>query len=340
MMNGNKPILDDLSKINREMMGPGRCKEYRIYVDPHVTPDFVKNADTRILPARPIIYEIAEKTYEINEFGMANFYVLVGEERGLVVDCGCGSVDAKALIEQLCPLPYDVVITHGHGDHCGAMNQFDHVWLFPQDFPLVQDSFRVNQQLWENPNIWRNVPAMYPNGARADYSGADRGGMDYYDYSNLTFMGIDTENLPKLCALEDGQVFRLGNRDVTALNIPGHTKGCAIFIDPKTRLAFTGDSFNEEFILAKNPPEESLALLEKVRQYRKDFDRMYPGHTAVGYETANFSQDPERLEDAIEAYRSLANGTAVIEERMYHGRMEQMAVYGKAAVPLSWKPPF
>lgn len=333
MIRNDKPILSDPDRITVDMMGPGRCRDYNISIDPHITPPCVKNADTRILPSRPIIYEIGHRTYQVNEFGMANFYVLVGTERGLVIDCGCGSIDAKALIEHLCPLPYDVVITHGHGDHCGAMNQFDRVWLMPQDFPLVKDSFRVNQQLWENPNIWRSHKATYPDGTTVEYPGSGRGGMDYYDYTSLTFMGVDTEHLPELCPLYDGQVFHLGQRDVTVLHIPGHSQGCAVFIDPQTRIAFTGDAFDASFNIMRNTPQENVVLLRKFQNYRSDFDRMFPGHTAVGYETANFSQSPELLEDTIAAYQSVVDGTAACELREFHGRMIKMAVYGKACVP-------
>lgn len=337
----NKPLLSDLSKINEDMMGPGRCKDYNIYVDPKITPDFVKNANDRKVPAFPIIYEIADHTYQVNEFGMANFYVLIGEERGLVIDCGCGSIDSKSIIEHLCTKPYDVAITHAHGDHCGAMCQFDKVYLFPDDIPLVHDDFRVNQQLWENPNIWRTFPALWPDGTPMEYDGCTLGGKAFYDYTNLTFMTIDQDNLPEIIPMEDEMTFELGNRTVTVLHIPGHSKGCAVFIDPKTRIAFTGDSINESFnIMGGNTPEKNVELLTKLKKYRGDFDRMFPGHTAVGYNTANFSQSPALLEDTIEAYKSVVNGTAVYEEREVMGHTVKMAVYGKAAVDIGGKPHF
>ncbi|MCD7862031.1 MAG: MBL fold metallo-hydrolase [Lachnospiraceae bacterium] len=330
--NEGKPVLRDLDKITEDMMGPGKFKEFSIFIDPQTTPTFLKAGDNRVAPHFPIIYEIADHTYQINEFGMANFYVLVGKERGLVIDCGCGSVDSKAIIEHLCTKPYDVVITHGHGDHCGAMCQFEKVWMFPADFDKVHNNFRVNQQLWENPNIWRSMPAEFPDGERVEYEGVRGGSKDFYDFSNLTFMGIDEDHLPELCALEDGQVFDLGERKVTVLNIPGHTEGSAVFIDPKSRIAFTGDSVNEDFNLDGNTPARNVEILSKLLDYRDYFDRMYPGHTAIGYNTANFSKSPALLEDAIGAYRSIVDGTAVYETRKRRNREVKVAVYGKAGV--------
>lgn len=332
-MNDNRPLLTDLNKITADMMGPFGKHGYNIFIDPHVTPDFVRNHTNRI-PDYPIIYEIADHTYQVNEFGMANFYVLVGEKRGLVIDCGCGSFDAKSLIEHLCPLPYDVAITHAHGDHCGSMCQYDHIWLFEEDIPLVHDDFRVNQQLWENPNIWRSSPATFPDGTRADYEGCMLGGRDYYNFTHLSFMGIDQNNLPELCTLKDGQVFDLGGRQVTVLHTPGHSRGCCVFVDPKTRILYNGDSFNASFAM-RGPAEECLAVLKKVAEHRVDFDRMFPGHTAVGYNTANFSQSPALLDDAIAAYQSIVDGTAQIEEVAGRdGRIAKFAVYGAAKVPM------
>ena len=39
---------------------------------------------------KPEVLEIARKTYAINEFGMVTCYLLIGEERGLLIDCGTG----------------------------------------------------------------------------------------------------------------------------------------------------------------------------------------------------------------------------------------------------------
>lgn len=333
--NDDKPVLSDLNKITEDMMGPGRSRDHRIYVDPHVTPEFVKNPKTRTIPNFPIIYEIAKDTYQINEFGMANFYVLIGEERGLAVDCGCGSIDAKSIIEHLCTKPYDVAITHAHGDHCGAMCQFDKVWLFPQDIPLVHDDFRVNQQLWENPNIWRSGPATWPDGTKNEYNGSRLGSKDFYDFSNLTFMGIDQNNLPEILPMEDEQVFHLGGRDVTVLHVPGHSPGCCVFVDPATRIMFSGDAIHSSFDLRGHTAEEAVEILEKIKRYKPQFDRMFPGHTAIGYNTANFSENPELLDDALMAYKSIVDGTAVYEEReLFGGRKTKVAVYGKATVGL------
>lgn len=72
---------------------------------------------------RPMIVEIADGTYFLNEFGMDAQYLLLGTECALLIDTGSGFYDMKGTIAKLTKLPYDVVITHGHPDHAGGHRQ-------------------------------------------------------------------------------------------------------------------------------------------------------------------------------------------------------------------------
>jgi glyoxylase-like metal-dependent hydrolase (beta-lactamase superfamily II) len=48
-----------------------------------------------------------------------------------------------------------------------------------------------------------------------------------------------------LLPVKDGHVFRLGERDVQVIALPGHTPGSICLLDSKTRSLFTGDTMNE-----------------------------------------------------------------------------------------------
>ena len=59
--------------------------------------------------------EIAPKVYMINEFNVADCYLLVGTERALLIDMGVGLGNLRAFVQRLTGgLPLDVVATHGH----------------------------------------------------------------------------------------------------------------------------------------------------------------------------------------------------------------------------------
>lgn len=69
----------------------------------------------------PFISEIAPDTYAINEYGIAAEFLVIGGERALLIDTGCGLIDLPAVIRRFTDKPCDVVLTHGHGDHVGGI---------------------------------------------------------------------------------------------------------------------------------------------------------------------------------------------------------------------------
>ena len=79
------------------------------------------------------VKKIAENTYMISDFGFANCYLLVGEQKALLIDCGVGIGDLKGAAEKIADKPLVVVGTHGHVDHVGGDGQFDEIYLHKND---------------------------------------------------------------------------------------------------------------------------------------------------------------------------------------------------------------
>lgn len=99
------------------------------------------------------VTEIAKDTWVINEAGMTAMFLLKGTERALLIDTGVGMTDLKKLISWLTPLPYDVVLTHGHPDHIGGAAQFEEVYIHEKDEdslkPINYDSIADYVELLE-----------------------------------------------------------------------------------------------------------------------------------------------------------------------------------------------
>ena len=53
---------------------------------------------------KPIVLEIAHRTYAINEFGMATCFIMWGTKRGLMIDTGCGMYNVKEIADELLTL--------------------------------------------------------------------------------------------------------------------------------------------------------------------------------------------------------------------------------------------
>lgn len=269
----------------------------------------------------PIIYEIANRTYAVNEFGMVTFYILAGEDRGLVIDCGCASFDAKSLIEHLCPVPYDVVITHAHGEHCNGMGFFGHVWLHPLEMDFVSDLDDIFDRMYHNSAIWegakkRGLTLLMPDGTPWTYPSQDKGARDFYNFKNINFTEFD--HFPQFLPLFDGQEFILDkNRRVTVIHLPGHTAGHCAFLDSGSRILFSGDGCCPNQSIRGTSVKTALQGFRHLSSFRQYFDRNFSSHMASGADTAGFSVPLPVLDDCIEACCSLLDGTADIRDRHY-----------------------
>ena len=74
--------------------------------------------------------------YSIEEGGVRMFLV-VGQDKAMLVDTGFGTGDLKAFVETLTDKPVFVVTTHGDGDHLGCHSQFEEIHLHPCDIEYI-----------------------------------------------------------------------------------------------------------------------------------------------------------------------------------------------------------
>lgn len=70
----------------------------------------------------------------------ANYYIIEGRDRALVIDTGMGNGDITALIGSITRLPYALALTHGHGDHSRHCSRFSKIYLDMADKPMLFES--------------------------------------------------------------------------------------------------------------------------------------------------------------------------------------------------------
>lgn len=275
---------------------------------------------------RPILALIGPETYFINEFGADSIYVVIGTQRALVIDSGSGFMDLKATVEGLTKLPYDVVITHSHPDHAGGAGLVDSVYIHPADAPAAaaityESRVRYGQ-------IMRSMSAR-PGAA---------GFPEAWGYTDADVRRWP--KIPEFKPLSDGQVFDLGGRKVTAYHLPNHTPGSMVFIDDKSRIAFTGDAANAGGNGSNGAVSTTLRGLLRLRALREtSFDRQYTGHTAYANRIDAIPQVNQALDDLIEVYRSILRGnpqTVTTPNNLNPAMSQTVAVHGLARV--TWRP--
>lgn len=214
-------------------------------------------------------YEFSDGIFEIDEFDCVSVFVIVGEERALVLDTGTGIGDLRWVIEnRITDKPYDVLITHKHGDHIGGAGFFEEVWVHEADRDWGRD-FDENSGLDFRKSyadiIRRREGRHYPYTAEKDIT--------------------PWERQPVKKELQDGQIFDLGGRKVTVFHCPGHTAGECVVIDDKSRILFAGDACNQKFLLTCKEDKKAAECiaaaaeaLEKIYKMNHLYDAVYNAH--------------------------------------------------------------
>lgn len=269
---------------------------------------------TRALP----YYEFAEGIFEIDEFDCASVFVIVGEERALVLDTGTGIGDLRWVIEhRITDKPYDVVLTHNHADHIGGAGFFDEVWIHEADAD------------------WTDLPVPPTLAGRKFYAKliADRENKNYsYDPERDI---VEWPKAPVKHIMQDKQVFDLGGRKVTVYHCPGHTPGECAVIDDKSRTLLIGDACNRNLLIPDEVMEEATKGLERLLALKgAAYDTVYNSH----HDFRGFGSPlgDAVLSDAVACLKSIQDGTAVYREvpdpLSAEGAMKTVAEYGSVQI--------
>lgn len=220
------------------------------------------------------ITPIRDGSVQISDYRLDNYYLVIGEERAALIDCGCGLGDPLAEVRTLTDLPVFVILTHGHADHCGTAHLFDEVHMHPADHEVAMSMWGVDfirfyvetRAPLRNPRegIVEELLRLVPDTVPAD---------------GFAFQ-----------PLADGQVFDLGGRELEILATPGHTPGSVSVLDRRSRLLYTGDAANLSSIIPSKEGgtraeiEEFRASMAAMLARGDEFDLTCPGHDGLTYE--------------------------------------------------------
>ena len=226
----------------------------------------MKDGRTTLYP----MVQFKKDTWEIDEFDVASMYLLIGNEKAMLIDCGMGIGDLRGAVERITDKPLIVVGTHGHLDHTANAIQFEDFWLHPEDqaAPIPQD---YRRRIFD---IGR-IAARQKGCIGAPYTMFH---LYPYDINHDVRDYPEDWPRPKLHDLYDGQEFDLGGRIIKVYTCPGHSKGQVAFLDSKTRSLFCGDAVNFNLGINACPVETGLNSLKKLQSLQDQYDGIYNGH--------------------------------------------------------------
>lgn len=241
---------------------------------------------------------VSDNIYRISENPAINSYLLIGSSMAMMIDTGGGFGNLRNVIESLVNVPYLVVNTHGHFDHVAANYQFESVYISEEDSKLMCDFYDSPS---EKASYFKLLEVLN------------------IQISNEMRINLENAKAPQdIRILEDNQEFDLGDRKVTCIKVPGHTKGCVAFLDSKSRILFNGDVIlrhAELGLVGSTNLEIWKKGLEKLWSMRDRFDLTVAAH---GHKSPSFRPlEPEYIKRLISCAEKLNIEKSVVKNSFY-----------------------
>lgn len=101
--------------------------------------DLIECLDHRLSEkaAEPFYFEKLEDDVWIIGEEFTRQFLVLGEEKALLIDAGFGYADLRKAAESITDLPIELALTHGHFDHAGGVKYFDKAYLNEKDYDAI-----------------------------------------------------------------------------------------------------------------------------------------------------------------------------------------------------------
>ncbi len=225
--------------------------------------------------------DLGNGIYDISSPPMGGHqYLVVGEEKALLVDSGMGLGSIKDFASTITKLPIILINTHGHPDHAGGNYEFEPALINPDDLDVYEKMATYEYRIQDVGRVTK---------------GKD---LEYLQPTGPT---------PKFAY--DGQIIELGNRNLEIIFTPGHTHGSLCVYDELTGTMFTGDNVqsNATTLIEWNSStvEDLYDSLIKLSKY--SITRILTGHKQN-------DNPPSLLNDKIICAKEILDGAIGVEK--------------------------
>lgn len=239
---------------------------------------------------------VGYKIWAIDEFAIAQCYLIEGDTQAVLIDTGLGQGDLRSVVDRLTDKPYIIINTHGHSDHIGGNDEFsDHsIYMHMQDDCISHLENLSEEERLKSFKKSFNEPGFY---GKKEYDMSRQ-------YRKFTYSNV--------C---EGQVFDLGGRTLEVIATPGHTRGSIVLFDKENRCLFSGDTVVSTPILIFNglnsttveeyiKMQKEVPLQEDFLQYWENTEKAPVSILCSGFDaiidTGLFQKKLDRLKTFIE----------------------------------------
>ena len=237
------------------------------------------------------ITQINECTWQIAEVyhlpAALPMYLIVGSERAALIDTGTGMEGLREAVEEITKLPVSVYNTHAHLDHAAGNNEFDRVYMHPEEEIRARSGFPEDARI-----EFVELKCMY-----------DPEREPLVQYARKHMIPYDPEYY--IYYVDEGDVIDLGGVTLTPILTPGHTTGSMVYVDSAHGNAFCGDTLNPRSSIGMFPGSPTVAVyvksLEKLLDLTPEVERYYVGHRLYAF-------GKKDVEDVLACAREIVAG--------------------------------
>jgi glyoxylase-like metal-dependent hydrolase (beta-lactamase superfamily II) len=204
------------------------------------------------------------RTYSIKQVYFADMvtYLLIGDERALLIDTGIHIGDLAAVVGKLTDRKVTVANTHAHLDHIGHNADFEQILRSAKDDAVYK---MHTDPAYTREMMKRSYPPFLVSLLRGPLE---------------KMVNVPRESQRENIA--DGDTIDLGGRKLTVIETPGHSPGAVCFLEEQSGWLFSGDTGGDWGMLLDLdgclPPEIFLSSVEKLKALSGSFDKIWPGH--------------------------------------------------------------
>lgn len=213
------------------------------------------------------VQQIDTKTFAISEYGhweKVHSFLLLGDNKAILIDTGLGIDNIKRITHQLTDLPIIVITTHVHWDHIGSHAVFEEIYVHRLEEDWLVNGIKGLSIDQIRKDIARDITLPIPKA--------------FHPETFKPFQGKPTR------LLQDGDMIDIGNRSVKIIHTPGHSPGHICVQDYETGYLFTGDLLYEGTIFAFYPttdPHDLIHSLDKIASL-SHIKQIYGSHHTLG----------------------------------------------------------
>ena len=213
-----------------------------------------------------VVEKISDDLYVITETESVHCYLLLGQEKALLIDCGFGYEDIHPIIASITKLPVMLAVTHGDPDHALGASSFSDVWIHPLDYGKLLDNDQSDVRETMLTYRYNKMPQL-------------KGEIDEMDFLNRK---IGNRVVPHF--IKNHDVIDLGGKHVEVFHTPGHSYGHVMFLEQESGRLFSGDQLSAHNIWhflgedEQAPYAMTLHSMKHLKTYSSMIKELYPAH--------------------------------------------------------------